>query len=63
MGSSAQARGSDVFVSYARADVEAVTLLASDLRQHGWTVWMDDRIAIGSEFEIDIERELERIVG
>ena len=59
MPESVHAPGSDVFISYASSDVEAAKMLASDLRRWGWSVWMDDRITVGSEFEIDIERELD----
>ena len=50
----------DVFVSYAGEDRVVARLLASDLRALGWSVWIDDRIDVGTEFDIAIERALDR---
>ena len=50
---------SDVFISYAREDLERVRLLATALESRGWSVWWDRRIVAGQTFDQIIERELE----
>jgi len=48
----------DVFISYAHADLERVEKLAHALEAAGISVWWDRRIDLGAEFSKDIEREL-----
>jgi TolB-like protein len=48
----------DVFISYAREDRPKVEEIARALEANGLSVWWDRRIAGGSEFAHDIEREL-----
>lgn len=48
----------DLFLSYARADRDVAERLATALEAAGYSVWWDRHIAGGSEFALDIEREL-----
>jgi len=48
----------DLFLSYARADRGVAEKLAAALAAKGYSVWWDRQITGGSEFSIDIEREL-----
>jgi TIR domain len=48
----------DVFISYARADVEEAAKLAAALESLQWSVWWDRDIAVGQSFDETIEREL-----
>jgi DNA/RNA endonuclease G (NUC1) len=41
----------DVFVSYARADVAIVAAMVNSLRDEGFTVWFDESIYAGAEWE------------
>ena len=50
---------SDVFISYAREDLERARRLAGALEARGWSVWWDRRIIAGQTFDQAIERELE----
>jgi len=47
-----------VFISYAREDRGKVATLASALEQRGVSVWLDDRLPTGSEFDTAIEDAL-----
>lgn len=49
----------DIFLSYAREDADRVRDFAAQLTGFGWTVWWDDRIRTGTEFDEAIERELD----
>jgi hypothetical protein len=48
----------DLFLSYAREDVECAEALARALKARGWDVWWDRRILPGQTFADVIEREL-----
>ena len=50
---------SDIFISYASDDLEQASMLASALEQHGWSVWWDRRIPIGTSFDAVIQHELD----
>ena len=50
---------SDIFISYAREDLDRARPLASALESRGWSVWWDRRIVAGETFDQTIERELE----
>ena len=50
---------SDVFVSYAREDLEVAHELADSLRSHGWSVWWDRALLGGQEYRSAIRRELD----
>ena len=50
---------SDIFISYAREDLDRARRLASALESRGWSVWWDRRIIAGQTFDQTIERELE----
>lgn len=49
----------DIFISYARADRDKAEELAAALEGEGHSVWWDRHITGGSEFSVDIERELQ----
>ncbi len=49
----------DVFISYAREDVELAKQLARSLNGYGYTVWWDDEIRAGKPFEHVINEALE----
>ena len=49
----------DIFLSYAREDVERARLLAERLESHGWSVWWDRRIPHGQDFTAYIQRQLD----
>ncbi|MEL6316463.1 MAG: toll/interleukin-1 receptor domain-containing protein, partial [Pseudomonadota bacterium] len=49
----------DVFISYAREDRAFVARLAPAIEALGLSVWWDDKLAPGREFELEIERELD----
>ncbi len=48
----------NVFISYARSDIDRVRPLADALAAHGLTVWWDQQMQSGDEFSAAIEREL-----
>ena len=50
---------SDIFISYAREDLDRARRLASALESRGWSVWWDRRIVAGQTFDQAIERELD----
>ncbi len=49
----------EIFVSYARNDVERVRPLVETLEARGFSVWWDTRIGLGSSFGREIEQQLE----
>jgi TIR domain len=49
----------DVFMSYAREDIERARKLASALEAGGWSAWWDRNIIAGQTFDQVIEHELE----
>jgi hypothetical protein len=48
-----------VFVSYSRRDQDYAHKLAEDLRQHGFDVWIDDRIDYGDQWFNEIVKAIE----
>ena len=42
---------SDIFISYARQNLDKVRPIAEALEAHGWEVWWDPKIRSGSQFE------------
>jgi hypothetical protein len=52
-------RMSDIFISYARADKSSAEDLAQALEQHGWSVWWDPHIRVGTRFDQIIKKELD----
>ena len=50
---------SDIFISYAREDLDRARRLASALESRGWSVWWDRHIVPAKTFDQTIERELE----
>jgi hypothetical protein len=51
---------SDIFLSYAREDLEVAKRLAAAFAARGWSVWWDQRLPIGGPFEKLTEEELAR---
>ena len=49
---------SDIFLSYAREDIEWARFLAHALEKQGWSVWWDREIPPGESFDRVIEREV-----
>ena len=49
---------SQVFLSYARDDVEAARLLAEEISRGGYTVWWDRHLHGGSRFAAEIDKAL-----
>jgi hypothetical protein len=48
----------DIFLSYAREDIDSAKALADTLAERGWTVWWDRKIIPGKSFASTIEYEL-----
>ena len=48
----------DIFLSYARVDIERVRPLVHHLEEAGWSVWWDQKIPAGSQWDQVIERAL-----
>lgn len=48
----------DIFLSYASADRHRVWPLVDALAEHGWSVWWDRNIDLGSGFDEAIDREI-----
>jgi TolB-like protein len=48
----------DLFLSYARADRDIAERIAGALTSAGYSVWWDRNLVGGTEFAVDIEREL-----
>jgi formylglycine-generating enzyme required for sulfatase activity len=48
----------DIFISYAREDVESARRLAEALAGQGWSVWWDRQLSAGQHFERFIETQL-----
>ena len=54
-----QAFQHDIFLSYASEDREQITALVHAMESLGWSVWWDQRIPTGREFDEFIEEKLE----
>jgi hypothetical protein len=52
--------GADIFLSYKRADREAVEPLARQLEAQGWNVWWDPVITPGESYSVAIRAALEQ---
>lgn len=48
----------DIFISYARENVEQARILAKAFELEGWNVWWDCNILLGQDFDKEIERQL-----
>jgi len=48
----------DIFISYARADLEHARSLAAALENYGWSVWWDRRIPTGQRYDEVIDAQL-----
>ena len=49
---------SDIFMSYAREDLDRIRPLVETFQAQGWSVWWDRRIPAGLSFDEVIDREL-----
>ncbi len=50
----------DIFLSYARKDTDVARRIVDLLEAgHGWTVWYDPDISFGTQWELEIERQLD----
>jgi len=49
----------DIFLSYAREDLERARMLAERLEWHGWSVWWDRHIPHGQDFTAYIQGQLD----
>jgi len=49
----------DIFLSYAREDVERAAVIARALAARGWSVWWDRSIPLGSDFNAVIQQQLD----
>ncbi|MFL5386515.1 MAG: TIR domain-containing protein [Longimicrobiaceae bacterium] len=48
-----------IFISYAREDRGHADAIASALRRHGWSVWWDPKIRLGTSYQTEIEAALD----
>ncbi len=48
----------DIFLSYASEDRERITLLVKAMESLGWSIWWDQRIPTGREFDEFIDEQL-----
>jgi adenylate cyclase len=49
----------DIFLSYANEDRDVVAELVQVFQARGWSVWWDRVIAVGTNYETEIEAELD----
>jgi hypothetical protein len=49
----------DIFVSYAHLNKGRVAKIADGLEKAGFNLWWDERIRVGSDFAMEIEKELD----
>jgi TIR domain len=49
----------DIFLSYARENVNRAEVLAAALESRGWTVWWDRRIPAGKDFNAHLQEQLD----
>ena len=49
----------DIFISYSRQDQAYAKSLATTLESAGWSVWWDHKIAVGSSFDEEIQKQLD----
>jgi alpha-glucuronidase len=49
----------EIFISYAREDVEAARMLSDALEEHGFSVFWDRRIPAGKRFDDYIDEQLQ----
>jgi len=49
----------DIFLSYAREDMNRAEALAAALESRGWSVWWDRRIPAGKDFNAHLQEELD----
>ncbi|MFT7304836.1 MAG: hypothetical protein ACI9P7_000094 [Candidatus Azotimanducaceae bacterium] len=50
----------DIFLSYAREDIDRVRPLAASLEKVGFSVWWDSELTPGEQFEEFIGREIQQ---
>lgn len=59
-GSSFSGAPLDVFISYARSNLERIRWIVDALQAEGLTVWYDTQIEAGAQFALEIERQIEQ---
>lgn len=50
----------NIFLSYAREDIDKIRQLATALKQQGWSVFWDSALLAGQDFHDQIEQEIDR---
>lgn len=50
----------NIFLSYAREDIDKIKLLATALKQQGWSVFWDSALLAGQDFHDQIEQEIDK---
>ena len=51
---------SDIFISYSREDLKKVEALICMFKSEGWSIWWDQKIPGGRQFDTVIEEEIEK---
>jgi hypothetical protein len=49
----------DIFMSYAKGDRDRARVLAESIERHGWSVWWDRKIPLGTSWDHVIEQEVD----
>jgi hypothetical protein len=50
---------SNIFLSYARKDIEAAQRIVQAFEAEGYTVWWDNRLVIGQQYDQEIDHQLQ----
>ena len=48
----------DIFLSYAKEDLNRAKVLVKILERRGWSVWWDVKLLVGTRFDLDLAVEL-----
>lgn len=49
----------DIFMSYAKGDRDRARVLAESIERHGWSVWWDRKIPLGTSWDHVIEQQVD----